>query len=75
MPWTYVICDLKCEKILQGYFRKKYCRDILGKKLQKTNQKVFRVEKVIKRKCDKLYIKWKEYNTFFNSQIEQKDIV
>ena len=30
-----------------------------GFELQKTNQKAFRVEKVIKRKGDKLYVKWK----------------
>ena len=28
----------------------------------KTNQKDFRIEKVIKRKDDKLYVTWKEYN-------------
>ena len=26
--------------------------------LQKTSQGLFRIEKVIKRKCDKLYVKW-----------------
>ena len=31
------------------------------KKLQKTNQQGFRVKKVIKRKSDKLYVKWKGY--------------
>ena len=35
--------------------------------LEKTNEKDFRVEKVIKRKGDKLYVKWKGYNDFFNS--------
>ena len=30
-----------------------------GFELQKTNQKAFRVEKVINRKGDKLYVKWK----------------
>ena len=45
------------------------------KELQKTNKKGFRVEKVIKRKSDKLYIKWKNYNSSLNSWIDQKDIV
>ena len=31
------------------------------KELQKTNQKEFRIEKVIKRKGIKLYVKWKGY--------------
>ena len=48
---------------------------IYEKELQKTNQKEFRVEKVIKRKGDKLYVKWKGYNSYFNSCISKKDIV
>ena len=43
--------------------------------MQKTNQKEFRVEKGIKRKGNKLYIKWKGYNNSFNSWIDKKDIV
>ena len=31
-----------------------------GKELQKTNQKEFRVEKVIKRKGDQLYVNWEK---------------
>ena len=42
------------------------------KNLQKTNQKEFRIEKVIKRKGDKLYVKWKGYNSSFNSWINKK---
>ena len=42
------------------------------KPLQKNNQKEFRVEKVIKRKGDKLYVKWKDYDSFFNSWIDKK---
>ena len=38
-------------------------KEIIGtfyeKELQKTNQKEFRIEKVTKRKGDKLYVKWK----------------
>ena len=37
------------------------------KELQRTIQKEFRVEKVIKRKANKLYVKWKVYHTSFNS--------
>ena len=43
--------------------------------MQKTNQKEFRIEKVIKRKGDKLYVKWKGYNSSFNSRIEKKGTV
>ena len=45
------------------------------KELQKTNQNEYRIEKVIKRKGDKLYIKWKGYDNSFNSWIDKKDIV
>ena len=37
------------------------------KKLQKTGQDKFRMEKVFKRKGDKLYVKWKGYDNRFNS--------
>ena len=41
--------------------------------MQKTNQKEFRVEKVIEIKGDKLYVKWKGYDNSFNSWIDKKD--
>ena len=37
------------------------------KALQKTNQKEFRIDKVIKKKGDKLYVKCKGYDSSFNS--------
>ena len=44
-----------------------------NKELQKTNWNEFRVEKVIKGKGDKLYVKQKCYGNF-NSWIDKKDI-
>ena len=58
VPWNYFINDLDGEEIVGTFYEKK---------LQKTNQKEFRNEKVIKRKDDKLYVKWKEYNNSLNS--------
>ena len=58
MPWTYVISDLNGEEIVVTFYEKE---------LQKTNQKWFTVEKVIKRKVDKLYVKLKGYDRSFNS--------
>ena len=55
---TYVINDLNGEEITGTFYEKE---------LQKTNQKEFRIEKAIKRKGDKLYAKWKGYNSSFNS--------
>ena len=66
VPCTYVINDLNDEEITGTFYEKE---------LQKTNQKEFRVEKVIKRKTNKLYVKWKGYNNSFNSWINQKDLV
>ena len=40
--------------------------------MQKTNQEEFRIEKVIKKKGDKLYVKWKGYDNSFNSWIDKK---
>ena len=48
VPWTYVINDLNGEEIIGTFYEKE---------LQKTNQQEFRIEKVIKRKGDKLYAK------------------
>ena len=45
------------------------------KELQKTNQKKIRIEKVLKRKGDKLYVKWKGYNNSFNSWINKNDLI
>ena len=47
----------------------------MKKELQKTSQKEFRIEKVLKRKSDKLYLKWKGYDNRFNSWIDKKDLV
>ena len=65
VPWTYIISDLNGEKITGSFYEKE---------LQMTNRKKFRIEKVIKRKGDKLYIKWKRYNCF-NSWVDKKDLV
>ena len=43
--------------------------------MQKTYQKEFRIQKVIKRKGDKLHVKSKGYNNSFNCWIDKKYIV
>ena len=37
-------------------------------------RKEFRIENIIKRKGDKFYVKWKEYDNSFNSQINKKTL-
>ena len=54
---------------------KKLLAVFMKKKLQKTNQKEFRIEKVVKRKGNKLYVKWKEYGNSFNTCIDKKDLI
>ena len=44
LPWTYIINDLNGEENVGSFYEKE---------LQKTNQKEFRIEKVIKRKGNK----------------------
>ena len=45
--------------------------DITGsfyeKELQSTNQQIFRIEKIIKRKDNRLHVKWKGYDDSFNN--------
>ena len=48
VPWTYVINDLNGEEIIGTFYENE---------LQKTKQNEFRIEKVIKKKGDKLYVK------------------
>ena len=47
------------------------------KNFKKTNKKELRVEKVIERKGNKIYVKWKGYDSFFNRffLIDKKDIL
>ena len=66
VPWTYVINDLNSEELIETFYEKE---------LQKTNQEEFRLEKVIKREGNKLYVKWKGYDSSFNSWIDKKDLV
>ena len=46
---------------------KKFLKSFTKKESQKTNQTEFRVEKLIKKKDDKLYVKWKGCDNYFNS--------
>ena len=46
-----------------------------GKELKKTSQEKFRIEKILKRKGDKLYVKWKGYDNSFNSWVNKKDLI
>ena len=66
VPWTYFINDLNGEEIIRTFYEKE---------LQKTNQEEFRIAKVIKRKGNKIYVKWKGYNNSFNSWVDKASLV
>ena len=63
VPWTYFINNLNDEEIIGTFYEKE---------LQKIE---FRIEKVIKKNGDKSYVKWKRYNSSFNSWIDKIDLV
>ena len=58
VPWAYVINDLNGDEITGTFYEKE---------LQKNNQQEFRTEKVIREKSDELYVKWKGYDSSYNS--------
>ena len=63
VPWTYIINDLNGEETVGTFYEKE---------LQNKNKQKFRIEKVMKKKGDKLYVKRKGYDSSFNSWIEKK---
>ena len=65
VPWTYVVKDLNEKKVVGTFYEKEFQK-------KKKNQKEFRIGRVIKRKDDKLYVKWKGYNNSFNTWIGKK---
>ena len=66
VSWTYVINDLNSKEIIGVFYENE---------LHSTNQQEFRIEKVLKKKSGKLYVKWKGYDNSFNNWVDKKDIV
>ena len=60
-----MISDLNGEPITGSFYENE---------LRNTSQEKFRIEKVLKRKGNKLYVKWKGYDNSFNSWINEKDL-
>ena len=65
VPWIYVIEYPNLKKLFEG-FTKKNCKNISQTKLK--------VEKVIKKNVNKLYVKWKGYTNSFNSWISKIEL-
>ena len=53
--------------------------EIIGKlyekEMEKTNRKEFKIEMIIKRKGNKLFVKGKRYENSFNSWIDKSDLI
>ena len=64
-PPTYKITDNNGEEI-QGTFYEQ--------EMQKTNQKIFRIEEVIRKLKNKSFVKWYGYPDTFNSWVDNKEI-
>ena len=58
VPWIYFTRDLNGEEVLGTSYKKEFRR---------TNRTAFIIEKVFKRKVDKLYVKLKVYDNSFNT--------
>ena len=66
VSWTYVFSDLNGEEITGRFYEKEF---------QKTSPEEFRMGKVLKRKGDIFYVRWKGYDNRFNSWINKKDLI
>ena len=61
--WTYVFSHLNGKEIIGSFCEQE---------LQKNSQKKSGIVKVLKRKGDKMYVKWKGCDNRFNSWIDKK---
>ena len=65
-PPTYKISDYNGEEI-QGTFYEQ--------ELQKTTQEIFRIEKIIRKRGNKSFVKWLGYPESFNSWVDNKTLM
>ena len=80
--WTeeiFVIYDIKYSNVPYYYLKdlndEKLDGTFYEQELQKTNLTLYVIEKIIKTKNDKLFVKWRGYNNSFNSWINKKDVI
>ena len=58
--------------VIEGLTKEEVAGTLYKKEVRKANQTEFTIERVIKKKANKLYVKWKGYE---NSLIQLKNIV
>ena len=64
-PGTYKLVDMREEKISSSFYQEELLR---------TNQDIFRIEKVIRRDKKKALVKWSGYPDKFNSWVPLSDL-
>ena len=65
-PITYKLEDLQGEEIKGTFYEPE---------LQKTEQQIYRIEKVIEKEKGRSFVKWKGYSDKFNSWVNNKDLI
>ena len=65
VPVTYKLIDLNSSPIIGSFYEQE---------LQKTDQNVYRIEKVLKKKKNKVLVKWMGYDSDFNSWIDADSV-
>ena len=65
-PVTYKLADLQGEEIKGTFYEPE---------LQKTEQQIYRIEKIIKKEKGRSLVKWKGYSDKFNSWVDNKDLI
>ena len=65
-PITYKLEDLQGEEIEGTFYEPE---------LQKTEQQIYRIEKIIKNEKGRSFVKWKGYPDKFNSWVDNKDLI
>lgn len=65
-PRTYKIIDDNKDIVVGSFYEKE---------MQITHNEIFRIEKVIRRKGNSLFVKWKGHSDKFNSWVNKTDIV
>ena len=65
-PITYKLEDLQGEEIEGTFYEPE---------LQKTEQQIYRIEKIIKKEKGRSFVKWKGYPDKFNSWVDNKDLI
>ena len=65
-PPTYQITDNNGEEIQGSFYEQE---------MQKTDQKIFRIEKVIRKLINKSFVKWYGYPDTLNSWVDNKELI